>query len=143
MKYIEEKSRMGISHKKFTSEFGAKILGKFGWNEGEGLGKNKNGITEAIQIKRREENIGIGKKKKEQKWNDKWWESSYNNILNNMKNNDKVSTISSSSDDGNDNIKVENKEKKNKKIQKIIKDNDFQKEIKVIGKKRKITLIDI
>ena len=60
-----------------------------------------------------------------------------------MKNNDKVSTISSSSDDGNDNIKVENKEKKNKKIQKIIKDNDFQKEIKVIGKKRKITLIDI
>ena len=41
MKYIEEKSRMGISHKKFTSEFGAKILGKFGWNEGEGLGKNK------------------------------------------------------------------------------------------------------
>ena len=59
MKYIEEKSRMGVSHKKFTSEFGAKILGKFGWNEGEGLGKNKNGITEAIQIKRREENINI------------------------------------------------------------------------------------
>ena len=83
MKYIEEKSRSGVSHKKFTSEFGAKVLGKYGWSEGEGLGENKNGITEAIQIKRREENIGIGKKKKEQKWNDKWWENNYNTILNN------------------------------------------------------------
>ena len=58
-----------------------------------------------------------------------------------MKNNDKVSTISSSSDDEYINIKVENKKKINKKN--IIKDNEFQKEIKVIGKKRKITLIDI
>ena len=64
MKYIEEMSRKGISYKKYNSEFGAKILGKFGWKEGEGLGKTKNGITEAIQIKRREENMGLGKKKK-------------------------------------------------------------------------------
>ena len=82
MKYIEEMSRKGISYKKFNSAFGAKILEKFGWKEGEGLGKAKNGITEAIQIKRREENMGLGKTKKEQIWNDKWWEQSYNNILN-------------------------------------------------------------
>ena len=91
MKYIEEMSRKGISYKKYNSEFGAKILGKFGWKDGEGLGKTKNGITEAIQIKRREENIGLGKKKKEIVWNDKWWEQSYDNILKDMKplNNDK------------------------------------------------------
>ena len=85
MKYIEEMSRKGISYKKYNSEFGAKILGKFGWKEGEGLGKTKNGITEAIQIKRREENIGLGKTKKQVLWNDKWWENSYNNILKGMK----------------------------------------------------------
>ncbi len=85
MKYIEEMSRKGISYKKYNSEFGAKILGKFGWKEGEGLGKTKNGITEAIQIKRREENIGLGKKKKEVVWNDKWWEHTYDNILKGMK----------------------------------------------------------
>ena len=85
MKYIEEMSRKGISYKKFNSTFGAKILEKFGWKEGEGLGKTKNGITEAIQIKRREENMGLGKKKKEQVWNDKWWEQSYDNILKGMK----------------------------------------------------------
>ena len=85
MKYIEEMSRKGISYKKYNSDFGAKILGKFGWKEGEGLGKTKNGITEAIQIKRREENIGLGKTKKEVLWNDKWWEQSYNSILKDMK----------------------------------------------------------
>ena len=85
MKYIEEMSRKGISYKKFNSAFGAKILEKFGWKEGEGLGKAKNGITEAIQIKRREENMGLGKTKKEQIWNDKWWEQSYNNILKEIK----------------------------------------------------------
>ena len=84
MKYIEEMSRKGISYKKFNSTFGAKILEKFGWKEGEGLGKTKNGITEAIQIKRREENIGLGKTQKEVTWNDKWWEQSYNNILKNI-----------------------------------------------------------
>ena len=85
MKYIEEMSRKGVSYKKFNSTFGAKILEKFGWKEGEGLGKTKSGITEAIQIKRREENMGLGKTKKEQIWNDKWWEQSYNNILKDIK----------------------------------------------------------
>ena len=85
MKYIEEMSRKGVSYKKFNSAFGAKILEKFGWKEGEGLGKSKNGITEAIQIKRREENMGLGKTKKEVMWNDKWWEQSYNNILKDIK----------------------------------------------------------
>ena len=85
MKYIEEMSRKGISYKKYNSEFGAKILGKYGWKEGEGLGKTKSGITEAIQIKRREENMGLGKKKNEVIWNDKWWENSYDNILKGMK----------------------------------------------------------
>ena len=85
MKYIEEMSRKGISYKKYNSEFGAKILGKFGWKEGEGLGKTKNGITEAIQIKRREENMGLGKTQKKVVYNDKWWENSYDNILKGMK----------------------------------------------------------
>ena len=85
MKYIEQMSRTGVSYKKFKSDFGAKILGKFGWKEGEGLGKQKDGITEAIQIKRREENMGLGKNKNKTVMNDKWWQDSYDNILKSMK----------------------------------------------------------
>ena len=85
MKYIEQMSRTGVCYKKFKSDFGAKILGKFGWKEGEGLGKQKDGITEAIQIKRREENMGLGKNKNKTVMNDKWWQDSYDNILKGMK----------------------------------------------------------
>ena len=107
IKYFEEKTRTGVSTKKFNSDFGSKILEKFGWKEGEGLGKNKTGIKETIQIKRREENIGLGKKKMKEKWNDNWWENSYNNVLKNIKG-EKNKKIEENSDDENEN---ENEEK--------------------------------
>jgi Pin2-interacting protein X1 len=33
-----------------------------GWKEGKGLGKSQSGTTECIQIKRRDDNVGLGKK---------------------------------------------------------------------------------
>ncbi len=172
MKYIEEMSRKGVSYKKFNSAFGAKILEKFGWKEGEGLGKSKNGITEAIQIKRREENIGLGKTKKEVMWNDKWWEQSYNNILKDIKplNNErkeknkerKNSEDKSSKKRKNSNVSIGKRERKdsinsvnkkerknstnsnyNKRSRKNSKDNIEVNKNKMLKKKRKITYIDI
>ena len=173
MKYIEEMSRKGISYKKYNSEFGAKILGKFGWKEGEGLGKTKNGITEAIQIKRREENIGLGKTKKQVLWNDKWWENSYNIILKGMKtlkNEDKNgynlrnskeksnerknseesisrkrknSINSSGKKERKDSINSINSVNSNKRSRKNSKDNINTSKNKMLKKKRKITYIDI
>ncbi len=166
MKYIEEMSRKGISYKKFNSAFGAKILEKFGWKEGEGLGKAKNGITEAIQIKRREENMGLGKTKKEQIWNDKWWEQSYNNILKEIKpkqdekkekynlrkksedrtpkkrKNSNVSNISKERKNSRKNSISSNYNKRSRKTSKDetnIKNNNN----KLLKKKRKITFIEI
>ena len=173
MKYIEEMSRKGVSYKKFNSTFGAKILEKFGWKEGEGLGKTKSGITEAIQIKRREENMGLGKTKKEVMWNDKWWEQSYNNILKDIKpaHNEKHKERKNSEDKSakkrkNSNISnsgkkerkesvnsVNKKERKNsinsvtsnnnKHSRKNSKDNINTSKNKMLKKKRKITYIDI
>ena len=172
MKYIEEMSRKGVSYKKFNSAFGAKILEKFGWKEGEGLGKSKNGITEAIQIKRREENMGLGKTKKEVMWNDKWWEQSYNNILKDIKplHNEKKeknkerknsedksakkrknSNVSNGKRERKDSINsVTKKERKNstnsiynKRSRKNSKDNIDVKKGTMLKKKRKITYIDI
>ena len=172
MKYIEEMSRKGVSYKKFNSAFGAKILEKFGWKEGEGLGKSKNGITEAIQIKRREENMGLGKTKKEVMWNDKWWEQSYNNILKDIKplHNEKKeknkerknsedksakkrknSNVSNGKRERKDSINSVNKKERknstnsnyNKRSRKNSKDNIDVKKGTMLKKKRKITYIDI
>ena len=148
MKYIEEMSRKGISYKKFNSAFGAKILEKFGWKEGEGLGKTKNGITEAIQIKRREENMGLGKTKKEIMWNDKWWEQSYNNILKNIKpvNNDKNEKNKERKKNEDKNTKKRknsNNSNYNTRSRKNSIDNINNNKNKMLKKKRKITYIDI
>lgn len=49
----------GVKSQEFHSKFGASILKKFGWEEGSGLGKDSTGRTTCIQIKRREENLGV------------------------------------------------------------------------------------
>ncbi len=33
-----------------------------GWKEGNGLGKQQNGIKECVQIKRRDDGLGLGVK---------------------------------------------------------------------------------
>ena len=42
------------------SSFGRKMLEKLGWKEGEGLGKNKDGMKEHIRAKQRKEGLGLG-----------------------------------------------------------------------------------
>ena len=59
---------------------GAKILAKFGWKNGDGLGVKKQGITKCIQIKRREEGCGLGNETRtKDEWDD-WWSQSYNSL---------------------------------------------------------------
>ena len=135
MKYIEEKSRSGIIHKKFTSAFGKKILEKFGWKEGEGLGKNKSGITDVIQVKRREENKGLGKEEKKENWTDKWWENTYDKVLKNIPKSEKRK------DD--DDISSEDTEPEQKNKIKKQKKDKIEKEITFLNKKRKITFITL
>ena len=36
------------------------MLGAMGWQEGKGLGAQMDGRTECIQVKRREEGVGLG-----------------------------------------------------------------------------------
>ena len=54
-----------------------------GWKEGNGLGKNQHGEKDCVQIQRREENIGLGKKTLggPTNWKDDWWNDTYNDSI--------------------------------------------------------------
>merc|ERR1712232_9605 len=56
-------------------------MGKYGWVEGQGLGRLCDGSTEVIQAVRRDEKFGLGsqKRKSEDQW-DNWWADCFNNV---------------------------------------------------------------
>jgi hypothetical protein len=74
------------SYRPFESDFGKKILLKYGWKEGEGLGRKGNGRTDCIQAVRRDVNVGLGheKRKADDQW-DNWWADCFNNIAKKVK----------------------------------------------------------
>ena len=59
-------------------------MAKMGWKKGDGLGKKMDGITDCIQIKRRDENLGMGAEietaQSKFKWNDSFWDDAYNQL---------------------------------------------------------------
>ena len=87
----------GSTTKAVKSKFGSKMLAAMGWETGKGLGANEDGRLECIQVKRREEGVGLGQDagedgglekvkvngidKKEFKWNDSFWTNMYNGAV--------------------------------------------------------------
>ncbi|KAJ1958725.1 hypothetical protein EC988_000130 [Linderina pennispora] len=58
------------------SSFAEQQLAKYGWKQGEGLGKEKTGIKRAITVSRRTDNRGIGSDASQ--WTSNWWDHLYN-----------------------------------------------------------------
>lgn len=52
----------GVSNIRVESEYAKKVMAKMGWKEGNGLGKNQHGSKDCVQIRRREDNLGLGQK---------------------------------------------------------------------------------
>jgi hypothetical protein len=42
--------------------FGQQMLEKMGWSKGQGLGKEKHGMKEAIEVKKKEDSLGVSLK---------------------------------------------------------------------------------
>ncbi|CEL94736.1 unnamed protein product [Vitrella brassicaformis CCMP3155] len=77
-------SGSGVQSKPFKSSFGEVMLKKMGWKEGNGLGREQQGTTSCLQIKKREQALGLGADSKdapEEQWKN-WWGDLYNNIAN-------------------------------------------------------------
>ena len=50
----------GTAWSKSKTKIGFKLLEKMGWKEGEGLGREGDGVTEHVKVTRREETKGLG-----------------------------------------------------------------------------------
>uniref|UniRef100_A0A7S1AU79 G-patch domain-containing protein n=1 Tax=Noctiluca scintillans TaxID=2966 RepID=A0A7S1AU79_NOCSC len=69
------------SSKPFESDFGRRVLMKYGWQDGQGLGRLKDGRTDCIQADRRDAKQGLGTEKRKigDDW-DNWWAGCYNDV---------------------------------------------------------------
>ena len=60
------------------SKFALQQMEKMGWKEGQGLGKDSNGITKSISVKKREDNAGLGVEKQvEESLGENWWHDAF------------------------------------------------------------------
>ncbi|XP_077993902.1 G patch domain-containing protein 4-like [Glandiceps talaboti] len=66
-----------------SSEFARRQLTKHGWKEGSGLGKTESGISEAIKVKLKTDNAGVGVDPGEQ-FTYHWWDHVFNKAASNI-----------------------------------------------------------
>ncbi|KAF9407274.1 G patch domain-containing protein 4 [Podila epigama] len=62
--------------------FAESQLAKFGWKQGEGLGKNKDGIKKSISVVKKNDTKGLGGKL--DKWDFAWWDHVFNKSASNI-----------------------------------------------------------
>ena len=71
-----------------VSDFAKKQMERMGWKEGQGLGKNKDGITSHIKVSKKLETTGLGldeSKKEIQSKTEHWWHDDFTQHLNQFK----------------------------------------------------------
>ncbi|XP_064535964.1 G patch domain-containing protein 4 [Drosophila montana] len=64
-------------------DFAKKILGKYGWKEGDGLGKHNNGIAAPLKASLKFDNAGLGVDRATE-FNNHWWERCFNEAASNV-----------------------------------------------------------
>lgn len=119
----------GTSSVKVKSAFGEKILAKYGWKDGQGLGSSMSGVSECVQIQKRDERVGIGaeNKDRESEW-DNWWSGAYDSVA--AKINIKISksvndkSTCSETDNPEVDVKEKKKKKKDKKEKRIVEEEE-------------------
>lgn len=54
----------GVVKPKCTGGFGERMLRSMGWESGQGLGKEGQGMKEAIQVKKKEDTVGVSSQRR-------------------------------------------------------------------------------
>ncbi|XP_055378851.1 G patch domain-containing protein 4 [Condylostylus longicornis] len=95
-------------------DFAKKMMKKYGWNEGEGLGKNKSGINKPLNAHLKFDTTGLGVDKAAE-FNNHWWQRVYNQAANNIKVKEDINQISLHTDK-NDPVEISTKNYSVKKL---------------------------
>lgn len=99
-------------------DFALKILNKYGWKEGEGLGKNCNGIAKPLKATLKFDNAGFGADQAAADFNNHWWERVFNDATSNVDVKQKGETIKINLRDGEDGVEISTKGYSMKKLKK-------------------------
>ncbi|KAI8130567.1 hypothetical protein FF38_11807 [Lucilia cuprina] len=65
-------------------DFARKILLNYGWKDGDGLGKNKDGIAKPLRATLKFDNAGFGADQAAADFNNHWWERVFNEAATNV-----------------------------------------------------------
>lgn len=111
------KDTLNSHWKENKNGFGFRMLEKMGWTSEKGLGKNEDGMSDAVKVKRREDGLGLGMENVvDDKVGSKAWSStisSFNSVLELLKNNYRPNEAEEdNSDDDKQKKKKQKKEKK-------------------------------
>lgn len=106
------------------SEYAQKLMAKMGWKEGQGLGRNEDGINTHVTIAKRDDNLGLGLGKESgsdeaaSNLAENWWHADFGAKLaafGKSINKDKKKSKDKKSDKSSKKDKKEKKDKKDKK----------------------------
>ena len=80
------------------------------------MGKNETGQQECVQIKRREEGLGLGKKetKNRFKWDDQFWVNMYDNVAKKLNTEFPVKEENDTTSESNEEVDKKKQKKKGK-----------------------------
>eukprot|EP00198_Chlamydomonas_reinhardtii_P000933 XP_001690268.1 predicted protein [Chlamydomonas reinhardtii] len=62
---------------------GQRLMEQMGWQKGQGLGKDKSGMKEAIEVKEKKDVLGVGADAS-WNWDRKYWDDAYNSAIQNI-----------------------------------------------------------
>ena len=88
----------GVSKPTGYGGLGERLLKSMGWERGQGLGKDAQGMKEALDVKKKEDTVGVGGNAR-WNWEDRWWERTFDSAAHTVDHSTVSDSSTSSSDD--------------------------------------------
>ncbi|XP_017492081.1 PREDICTED: G patch domain-containing protein 4 [Rhagoletis zephyria] len=99
-------------------DFARRILNKYGWKEGEGLGKHSDGIVKPLKASMKFDHAGLGSDQAASDFNNHWWERVFNEAATNVEVKSDKNGITMDLKNKDDSVEISTKGYSTKKLKK-------------------------